>query len=240
LFTIIIKSIGCGIVGIYGFLHYVQNPPSHFITADQRYVRKNYAQTLLPTLTLAYILPTLLLFFYAPHLQSFPTLIFAWQFFPLAVAVLHRLLANCLPDTAASDRIHDPWADLPSLRIFYLASALLAAAAHWYVALAGPLSLSRSLWTGLTRLGTASDSLAGVWSNVLVLDHIALLGGTSALVFLHFRDLKTVGRLDVRWATLVVAFGAVALVGGPGAACAVAWAYREEILAKKPELSWVM
>lgn len=207
------------------------------MAADQRYVHKRYAQALQPAMTVAYALPTLLVLFYSPGVVSFRNIELAWQIFPIVVPVVHRLLAWCFLDTAAEDRIHDPWADLPSLRIIYSMSGLISALGHWYMAMAGPLSLSRSILKGVSMIGEEHDSLGDAWSVLLVLEYLALIVSMTMLTMLQFRDLKAVNRLEVGWTKIVLAFVIVTMLCGPGTAIIAAWAYREEILAKRPEIS---
>ena len=101
---------------MYSLCYYIQNSPQNFITADQRYVRKNYAQMLLPAITIAYTVPTLYMLFLAPRTSSFIDIISLWQFFPVIVPMVHGLLARLVPDTATQDRLDNPWVDLPHLR----------------------------------------------------------------------------------------------------------------------------
>jgi hypothetical protein len=237
LFVAVLKGSGCGIVGIYAFLHYIQNSPSNFVAADQRYVHKKYAQALLPTLIIAYVVPTLFILFFAQKFQSFGDLILAWQLFPIMVPLVHYLLAQSFTETASDDRLNNPWADLPYLRLIYAVSGLIAASGHWYVNLTGPLSLLSSISLGLSRVWAKPDSMGDAWSVLLVLDILALNGSMGILVLLHFRDLKAVGRLDVGWTKLILSYGTLTIMCGSGAASVAAWAYRDEILARRPELS---
>jgi hypothetical protein len=235
LFSSLFKVRGCGAIAIYSLCYYIQNSPQNFITADQRYVRRNYAQMLLPTMTISYSLPTMYMLFLAPQTSSFANIISTWQFFPIIVPVVHRLLARLVPDTTTEDRLNNPWADLLYLRRFYVVTGLISAIAYWYVTLAGPYSIPSMIISGISHLFVMPDSLGDAWGIVLVLDYLAETVAMAILVMLQFRDLKAVGRLDVGWTKLVVVYITLVILCGPGAAAVAMWAYREEILKNRPE-----
>ena len=86
-------------------------------------------------------------------------------------------------------------------------------------------------------IGEEHDSLGDAWSVLLVLEYLALIVSMTMLTMLQFRDLKAVNRLEVGWTKIVLAFVIVTMLCGPGTAIIAAWAYREEILAKRPEIS---
>ncbi|KAK8074382.1 monooxygenase [Apiospora hydei] len=63
--------------------------------------------------------------------------------------------------------------------------------------------------------------------------HLLAIGGALFWAFLHLRDLKSMGRLEASWFKVLGVLGGMAAVFGPGAALALAWAWREESLARK-------
>jgi len=62
-------------------------------------------------------------------------------------------------------------------------------------------------------------------------DEIFVTMGMVVWTGLAWRDLKREGRTDVSWMRLGGVMGVVGVVCGPGAAYAVMWAWREEVLA---------
>jgi hypothetical protein len=68
---------------IYYFLPYVQLPSSSYHARDLRLVRTSYAKTIIPTLGIAYVLPTVCMFSTRFNLDTRQAWNFVWQLFPL-------------------------------------------------------------------------------------------------------------------------------------------------------------
>lgn len=76
-----------------------------------------------------------------------------------------------------------------------------------------------------------------MWVILLVMDYLALIISMAILAMLQLRDLKTVDRLNVGWTKILLVFGVMTVLCGPGTAIIAAWAYRESIFAKRPEVT---
>jgi len=147
-------------------------------------------------------------------------------------AILQRVLAKTVTDTTEHDRKYKPEADMPYLRAVYGFAAGAAGLTYLYLRLTSPVSLTHALFTGIRDPHAAVGMMAGI-SKFLRYDQIAAFSAGAIWTLLSFGDLKRKGRVTAGWAKIVGAFAGMTLVGGPGAAMAGMWAWREEALAKR-------
>lgn len=208
LFGIAAQSLGVGsITPLYFFLHYIQSPVSGFAAFDQRLLNVAAASTALPALVLASGLPVLTLYF-APDLSVSGL----WQLFPASLSLLHYLLRKfAVRDTTNHDRIYGPFTDLPHIRF---AVRVLAATSA--------LAFNLARWREFSQ------------STIFV--HDGKYAFTLACFFwlgLLFKDLKEAEIVSTAWSSLVSFFLLCTFVCGPGAAMALGWLWREEMLASK-------
>lgn len=223
------KGIGF-IAPLYFFLHYVQSPLENFHAADNRLTQVGPAKTIVPTITLSYILPSLAMMT-ARGLSTRQWIngLF-WQPFPIYAALLQRLLSSTVKDTTIEDRINNVEADVPYLRYAYGFSTAAATLANLYVRLTNPTSLINVFFKGVSS-PTASVSLVEGIARTLRYDQLATFSAGAIWTMLHFRDLKKANKLQASWGKIVGIFAGVTAVAGPGAAMGLMWAWREEILA---------
>lgn len=131
------------------------------------------------------------------------------------------------------DRINNTEADMPYLRRIYAFAGVSAAAAHIYMRFKSPFMVTDiSLINSITDNESEVPLIEGI-AEILRCNRISAFGAGAIWILLGFRDLKKAGKLTASWWTILAIFVATAFVGGPGAAMAVMWAWREEILAKK-------
>ncbi|KAF8857859.1 monooxygenase [Acephala macrosclerotiorum] len=226
-----IKGIGF-IAPIYFFLHYVQSPLENYAAADNRMAVISSAKTIIPTITLSYILPSIAMFV-APKLAIRQCINGAiWQPFPIYAALIQRVLSKTVKDTTYEDRIKNPEADMPWLRRAYGFAGLTAAAAYLYVRIASPVSLFDVFFKGLSDPAKALPLIEGA-AKVLRYDQIAAFSAGGLWVLLSFGDLKKAKKLKTGWAGIIGVFAGTTLLAGPGAAMTAMWAWREEVLAKR-------
>jgi hypothetical protein len=192
--------------------------------------RISSVKTIIPTVAIIYILPTFGSFF-APGLtnrQRINGLFF--QPFPIWAAIFQRILGLFVKDTTDTDSIKNPEADLAYLRAAYFFSAAASASVYLYLWVFSPFSLGKIFFSGLGNPEAALPLVEGA-AKVLRYDHIASFSAGIVWTLLSFGDLKRAGLLEVGWGRIIGVFAGMTLVGGPGAAMAVMWAWREDMLA---------
>ncbi|KAL3425892.1 FAD binding domain-containing protein [Phlyctema vagabunda] len=225
-----VKGLGF-IAPIYFFLHYIQSPQENYHAADMRMTQMGPVKTIIPTVMLSYVIPSIAMMT-ASSLSTRQWINgLIWQPFPIYASLLQRLLSKTVQDTTDQDRIHRPEADMPYLRYAYGFSTAAAAIANIYVRLTSPLSLRDVFFKNLSS-PTSPLSVVDLITRYLRYDQIATFSAGAIWTMLHFRDLKKADKLKVGWARIVGVFAGTTLVAGPGAAMAVMWAWREEVLAR--------
>lgn len=229
-----VRGIGF-IAPIYCFLHYVQSPLENYAAADNRMLQIGGVKTIIPTIVLTYIIPTIGMFF-APGIENRQWIngIF-WQPFPVYGAILQRILPLFVKDTTKEDRVQNPEADMPYLRAAYGFSAAMGAFTYIYLRAASPVSLGHLLFDNLRNPAAALPLIGGALK-VLRYDQICAFSATTIWTLLSFKDLKQAGKLQAGWGRILGVFAAMNVAVGPGAALSVMWAWREERLAKRPDV----
>jgi hypothetical protein len=226
-----VKGIGF-IAPIYYFLHYVQSPLENYSAADNRMTVISSAKTIIPTIAISYILPTIAMFI-APQLSTRQWINgLIWQPFPIYASLVQRLLSKTVKDTTYEDRISNPEADMPYLRRAYGFATAVAACAYLYVRIASPVSLMDVFFQDLKNPSNALPLIEGA-SKAIRYDQIAAFGAGALWVMLSFADLKKAKKIKTGWAGIVGVFAGTTLLAGPGAAMTTMWAWREEMLAKR-------
>lgn len=129
------------------------------------------------------------------------------------------------------DRINKTEADMPYLRRIYAFAGASAAAVHLYVCFKSPAPLMEVFIKGITDPESGAPLVEDI-AKIIRCNHISAFI-TGAIWVLGFHDLKKAGKLATGWWKIVVICAATTVIGGPGAAMAVMWAWREEVLAKR-------
>ncbi|KUJ21599.1 FAD/NAD(P)-binding domain-containing protein [Mollisia scopiformis] len=226
-----IRGIGY-IAPIYYFLHYVQSPLENYAAPDNRMMQMGPVKTIIPTILLSYILPSVAMFT-APSLttRQWVNGLF-WQPFPIYASILQRVLPRFVKDTTQTDRISRPEADMPYLRAAYGFAATAAACGYLYVRFKSPVSLMKIFFDGIANPTEALPLIMGA-TKALKYDQIAAFSAGAIWTLLSFADLKKAKKLEAGWGRVLGVFAGTTLTAGPGAAMAVMWAWREETLAKR-------
>ncbi|CZR68336.1 related to hydroxylase [Phialocephala subalpina] len=233
LFGIAYQLKGIGLVApLYYFLHYIQTPQEKYLAADNRLVPTVYAKTLIPAITLGYVAPTLGMFlpFSIDTRQAINGI---WQLFPVWTSLLHTALKFTVTDTTQKERIHNVRADMTYLRYAYAFGGCLSAAAYLYLWMTSPIPLRSLFFSGISSPSAPVFSLSDGIGRFLKYDQIFSFGSGMFWEVLHFNDLKKAGKLKAGWGKILGVLGGATLVLGPGAAMALGWAWREEVLAAK-------
>lgn len=155
-----------------------------------------------------------------------------WQPFPIYAAILRRVLGRFVKDTTMVDRINNTEADMPYLRRIYAFAGVLAAAAHLCTGFKSPVPLTEVFVQGNTDPESEVPLIETI-AKIIRCNRISAFSTGAIWILLGFHDLKKVGKLTTGWCKIVALYTTICVVGGPGAAMAVMWAWREEVLAKK-------
>lgn len=158
-----------------------------------------------------------------------------FQLFPIWVSILHYLLAFFIPDQKAASRAQELTkganADMPYLRFAYGFAVLFSGAYYLRVWAFNPSLMAQYYLRNFIWPPKDFDSLAHAMEYILVWDQITGFGPGIVWAILHFWDLKQASRLDAGWIKILGVLVGLVLVGGPGAAVAGMWWWREEVLA---------
>jgi hypothetical protein len=194
----------------------------------------NYIKTLLPATIIGFVIPTFTMFYPSLSLPTRQTASIIWQLFPVWIALLNRLFATLVTDTTTRDRIANPTVDMPYLRAAYATSALVAGLAYIYAwSSSSPAAMLAYYASKFSAPPPAGSTIAGLMEYIFVWDQICAFGAAGLWVLLHFYDLKKAGKLAASWARIGAVMGAATVLAGPGAAIALMWWWREEMLARK-------
>jgi hypothetical protein len=233
---IYMQIFGIGrIAPIFYYLCYISLPPSKYHAADNRLVRTSYAKTLIPALTLGYIVPSILMYWPAntfsfEFLQNWN---YIWQLSPIWIVLFHGIFARMVKDTTDDDKLKNVTADLPYLRAAYLLSVLVSATSYIYVYLVSPMPLTRLFMEGISDPWRKFENMGEAIGMLLKYDWVFSVLSGAVWVLLYFGDLKSDKRLNVGRGKILAALVASSVILGPGAGMAVMWWWREEILAKR-------
>ena len=242
-FGIAFQLFGIGCIGpIYYFLHYIQSPLSQFIAADMRLVNVGYARTALAAVAIAYVAPTIAMYF-APSASTRLSINAIWQMFPILVTSAHWLLAKFLvDDPTPSARLRNPTADLPSIRVAAITLIIVSMLVFNWIRFTSSVPLSTifyptspflsALYRSIVSRSLDLDLVSGM-AMLLKIDYLSCFIASYAWLALLFKDLKTAEMVDETWSRLVAYAVVATFLAGPGAVVGSAWLWREEILASK-------
>ncbi|KAL7272110.1 hypothetical protein RUND412_005105 [Rhizina undulata] len=232
------------IAPVFYLLHFLQiNGARIHHRPNYRHVPLEYAKTLLPTLILGFLIPTILM--YAPKslisdLRTRQLCTAIWQPFPLYVSFVHRYLTSwCSRDKL---KVHQNetalnTTDMKYLRQTYLFAFAVSALTHGWtnfvsVTSADPAMHWRRVWTlaSWDIDAPVTSPAEGVQQFLLFDYYISFVAGI-VWVLLAVADLKRSGKTQIGWGSVVGAVAGGWVLVGPGAVMVAAWAWREEVLA---------
>ena len=221
---------GIGILApFWYFLHYILSPISKFSASDMRLTDRRYTRTVLLVMVLGSYIPYLISFLYPDNnVRHFG--MWVLHMCPLWASLGQWTLAHTvMPDTIQPDRIHNPKGDLWAIRITVGSLAALCAGVWMHLLLTSPFSLE----TIFVPYGRDLDTFVGGARALLQWDQAFFVLGSLVWALYMFADLKRAGMVERRWATLLAMLGVGVMLLGSGATVALAWLWREEVLATK-------
>ena len=240
LFALAYQILGLGFVApVYFFLHYIQCPVDNYHAMDNRLTQIGRVKSIVPSVTLAYILPAVTMLT-VPGLANRQWINgFFWQLFPLYTAILQRLFDLVVKDPTKESRLSNPLADMVYLRWTYGFSFAVASGVNFYARLASPVSLMELFFQGLGN-PNAQVSLAEGAAKLFRYDLIVSFSAVTLWLLLSFWDLKKAGKVRANWLALISVYVALVVAVGPGAAMVAMWAWREEAIAHGGvQLKWL-
>jgi len=214
-------------------LHRISGPNTYFLSG--RTVPVQYARLILPSTLILYLVPTLAIFIPGQSIERIQDLVAFWQFAPLLVNVPLWFAAPSVSSQPASGKAKT--ADLPHLKVLYYVLFFVSLASHWFavfyimasetpgVDLVRVFLPSRAHW-----LTSMDQGLLWIfqWDWII----IAIMHVLPAIVAV-FDVQRFVPEIDTDSDRLfkgVYIVGALVALGGPGAALAAIWGFREEQL----------
>ena len=192
-----------------------------------------FAKTLLPAVTIGYLLPTIAMYWPSSSLHTRQGFNFVWQFFPLWTTLLSGLFARLVKDTTDTDKVNHVTADLPYLRTTYAFVGAVSAAAYLYVYSVSPVSLFDIFLSNVRDPSAPIGGLTEGMGRFLKYDYLFASASGVLWIMLCFGDLRKDGRLRAGWMKILGVMVMVTVCCGPGTMMAVMWAWREGILARK-------
>lgn len=229
-FAALCKGMLTYALSLYFFLHYVQVIPGKYAAPDNRHVPRHYSGTVVAAAVVGFCFPVATFFLDSKTQGGGFCFDRVWPFYPLVSAVIHRVFASFLPDTTAADRIQNTRSDKRYLRQAYTAAGFLGGAMYLYLGLTSTWGIHTYYLSGVLQL--VGDQRPKISADTAPARNQHLIAFSSGLFwqFLHFRDLKYIGRLRTSLLGVVIVLGTTALLFGPGAAMALGWAWREQVL----------
>ena len=222
------RGIGV-IIPLYYFIHYVTSPVASFNAADKRLTDIAYTMSVLPVMLIGFYMPYFLAFL-APGLDLRHTGIWLWHMFPIWVSLAQWILArNVMPNSIQYDRINRVTRDLWAIRVTIGTLAVLSGITYLYSVLSAPFTLR----TIFLPTGDKLDTFQGAVQEFLKWDQIFFAASSILWIAYMFADLNDAGMVAPNWLFILGILSTVSLAFGTGAATALGWLWREEILVSR-------
>jgi hypothetical protein len=230
--ALLYQTIGGAVIAPLFYFAYILSSTKNAYFYSGREVTTSYAKAILPSVILAYLVPTFLMYIPWDDVVLLQNLTAFWQFGPLLVNVLMWIFSYALrdPSTTASNRVSGT--DIKHLNRIYATSALVTAVNHigtLYICLTSSnpqLSLSyvflpnKDIWKTTTALGvhwifqcdwwgTFVSSFLWCWLSIFDVQRLAGYSSVASVV----------------QAFIIIALSTV--VVGPGTMVAGVWYWRE-------------
>ena len=224
------RGIGV-IMPFYYFLHYILSPPTNLNAADKRLTDIAYTASVVPMMLLGFYAPYFLAYL-APSLILRHAGIWLWHMFPVWVSLGQWILARTvMPNSIQHDRIHRVTRDVWTIRVTIGSLAVLSGAVYLYSVLSSPFTF----WTIFFPTGKGLGTFQGAVQEFLKWDQIFFAGSSILWIIYMFVDLKEAEIETPSWITILCGLSAMSLVLGTGAATAMGWLWREEILVSRKQ-----
>ncbi|KID64203.1 FAD-dependent monooxygenase andE [Metarhizium brunneum] len=199
-------------LSLYFFTYAALVPISRFKAGDLRLTDLSYTRSVLPATLLCYYLPYILSIS-GPSREIRQASIWAFRLSPLLTSLAQRMASKFIfPSTIQQDRLTNVRRDMGTIRL----------------GIGGLALLSASSWLRLFR------HTPSLMSGNLASSSHAWFAGVSILWITYlYNDLKGAGMVRHGWLSIVSALAVSTCSVGPGATVAMAWLYREHVLATK-------
>jgi hypothetical protein len=226
---------GAVIIPIWSLLfHRISGSKSYF-QAD-RAVPLRYAKAILPGALLFFVLPTIALFIPGTSLNALQAILAFWQFGPI-FANIPLWLASYLQSSTKPTSGPSKNTDLPHLRALYAFLVALSVAVHWYTIYGISTSLDPDVtYAKVFVPSTYTWAKSLDWGVMYIFQWDWILCGLCNVIpaWVAVCDVQRVTKGKATLENLLEGFIIVTTItvgGGPGAALAAVWYWREEKLA---------
>ncbi|KAJ5792505.1 uncharacterized protein N7503_008483 [Penicillium pulvis] len=232
------QLLGIGKVApVYFAIEYIRTPLSS-LKGENRNIKTDVLKSLFPAMLAGHYLP-LFANFFASTVERRQSINAWWQLFPLVVPLVQlplRLLAKPQANIEKKKKTaSDHKTNLLWTRCTYGLLAAISGLSFIYARWSAPqgTSLAKIFLPGLFEHTQPITSFAQGIARFLKYDDIFSLGAGFVWLGLRFRELQQSG-VPVSWWKSVCALVGTTVTIGPGAALALGWGWREEILAETP------
>ncbi|KAJ5759561.1 hypothetical protein N7520_006717 [Penicillium odoratum] len=227
-----LKGIG-KIAPLYLAFEYIRAPLS--LKGDNSNIKIHALKSLLPAMLAGYYIPTFANFF-ASTVESRRSFNAIWQLFPVVVPLLQipfRLLTKAASKCEAKKKTACRKTNMLWVRCTYGSLAAISGLSFIYARWAAPpgTSFASIFLPGLFDYTRPVSTFAEGIARFLQYDEILSMGAGFVWMGLRFRELQK-SEAPVSWWKSVGALVGTTITLGPGAALALGWGWREEVLAK--------
>jgi len=215
---------------LYYLIYCLSCPITNFRAADSRLTNMAYTASILPTTVIGFYAPYLLAYI-SPTLSLRHTGIWVWHLFPLWISLGQWILSRAvMPNSLQHDRLHRPSHDIRTIRTTIGTLTVFSALVYLFCV----TSTNFTLVDIFLPLGTDHhQSFETAIREFLQWDQIYFAGASLLWVVCLFAELRRAELTTMRWPVVLVLLGCLSVVFGTGAATAVGWLWREEILVRR-------
>ncbi|KAF4628950.1 hypothetical protein G7Y89_g9199 [Cudoniella acicularis] len=225
------QVVGIGILApLYYYCYYIYIPSSTLLKSpEMRSIDTSYARTIFPTVLLLSHIPIFGMYL-SPSLETRHLWTWAWQMFPVWIGILGSLLTFLFPFSQQQHRRSQSQrqANIKIIRTTILAFSFISATVWLYTALRSPYTMLEIFFP--YPFDKESFSFILVLRRVLQCDQVAAFAGSLLWLGYLVADMKRMGVVRESWLIILGAGVASVVVFGPGAAFALGWLWREEVL----------
>jgi hypothetical protein len=215
---------------LYAFLHWVLTPIDTFKSTDMRLTNMIYTRAILPSLLMVYYLP-LIQSYLLPEISQRQTWLQLWSLFPITHSIAQFAISKIWKDTIGQDKIHKPKRDVWAIGCTIGIPTVFSTAVWLYTFFTSSASvlhifLPQHIPTSLTDIHTSTSDIIR-WNFTLSI-------ASTYLWLLYFAwDAKAAGMVSQNWVTVVAYLAVASLVLGPGGAVGAGFLFREYVITEK-------
>ncbi|KAE8414376.1 hypothetical protein BDV36DRAFT_303484 [Aspergillus pseudocaelatus] len=225
-----LKGIG-KFAPIYYALEHIRTPLSKLLPGSKHQVQSEASSSLLIAMVAGYYAPTFANFL-APTVESRRWYNAVWQLFPVIVPLLQGSLRLLVKDRPQQEEPQQQARkNMRFVRYAYRTFALVSGLTFVHARFSVPAgaSFASIFLPGLRGHLEPVTSFAGGIARFLQYDEVISMASGFVWLALKFRELKQLGA-SVSWCKAICGLVGTTCAFGPGAAFALGWGWREEIL----------